>query len=173
MICLYIYINPYLNNTNIYTHTYICTLSIYNTTKHVPREKAAKQVKEEEKKRLEEEEKRRKAEIMRANRERFGQDSEEDAETDDETKAKREVKRKEEDVHEALFALSITPGAKACGDVWGRDAVSDVVRMLESQDKRYKKIEAEFNLRSAGLALLADAGGGGGGGGGERWGGRS
>jgi hypothetical protein len=45
----------------------------------------------------------------RANKERFGQDSSDD-EPSEEVLANRASLRKEEDTHESLFALSITPG---------------------------------------------------------------
>lgn len=55
---------------------------------------------------------------------------------------------------ERFTGVSTTPGAWGTGDVWGRSTISDVIRMVERQSQRRKKLDAVLSLRKSGLTLM-------------------
>ncbi len=57
-----------------------------------------------------------------------------------------------------LTGESFTPAALAMSDVWGRNAIGDVVKMIQPQKKRQFEIERKELLRKSGLGLLESSG---------------
>ena len=119
-----------------------------------------KQEKELEKAICKEERQRRKESAVFDTKEVYEEEDDEDEddtirnEQIEERKKHQKKLRKEHTRVELLTGISITPGAAAVGDVWGRNTITDVFRMLEMQNKRYKLLEHEENMRKSGMTEI-------------------
>jgi hypothetical protein len=61
-------------------------------------------------------------------------------------------------LRELYSGISGTPGASATGDVWGRDSLSDVIRLVLRQKHRQRRRDEEELQRKSGLKLLQSSG---------------
>lgn len=59
--------------------------------------------------------------------------------------------------YEIATGISLNPGAKGAGDVWGNGTITDIVRTIKSQNLRFRKMEQLDALRKSGLSLLTEA----------------
>lgn len=70
---------------------------------------------------------------------------------------KRKEKRKQQRAQEAASGENTSGGAIGTGDVWTKDNVTDVVRMVLKQKERVRKIAIADAVRKSGLSLLTAA----------------
>lgn len=64
-------------------------------------------------------------------------------------------RRKYEQRQELLNGINISPGGQAVGDVWTKDNLFDVIRLLKRQQVHQQKVEKALSLKKMGLSLFS------------------
>ena len=67
---------------------------------------------------------------------------------------RNQEKRKAQRAHERATGVNICAGAEAVGDVWGKNSVTDTIRLLHKQRLRQKRMNEADAHRLSGLTLM-------------------